>query len=331
MKKLTALALAVIIAAMLLTACSGGGGESSSAVSAPGDGQGGIADISDTVSRHHGGSPSDISSTPEPDPDPGPEPEPEPEPDPEPDPEPVKPDTLEGLDIANLNLGSPASRWRIAITKESALNAVKVVASYYDPVNAVYDGSVTRFFTNDMQFLKAVPGDYTYVCTCNGFFDKTLEHGYVVDNRKDYILITEAPPHGHGAMSGGYYYCTKYGVPIRRSISEGPTELERIPDGVLVPCVEYSGDILEEFSAELAGKKYGLSGNEGIVVPFEYDNITISHWGVCVYRAEKDGRVYYFDTKGKLLTPEGFSCGGDVYENRALVFEGSQGYIIEFS
>ena len=258
-------------------------------------------------------------------------PQPKPEPDPEPDPEPVKPDTLEGLDIANLNLGSPASRWRIAITKESALNAVKVVASYYDPVNAVYDGSVTRFFTNDMQFLKAVPGDYTYVCTCNGFFDKTLEHGYVVDNRKDYILITEAPPHGHGAMSGGYYYCTKYGVPIRRSISEGPTELERIPDGVLVPCVEYSGDILEEFSAELAGKKYGLSGNEGIVVPFEYDNITISHWGVCVYRAEKDGRVYYFDTKGKLLTPEGFSCGGDVYENRAWVFEGSQGYIIEFS
>ena len=43
-----------------------------------------------------------------------------------------------------------------------------------------------------------------------------------------------------------------------------------------------------------------------------------------------DGKTYYFSTDGTNLTPEGFDCGAQPYENRAWVFKDGQGYIIEF-
>ena len=73
---------------------------------------------------------------------------------------------------------------------------------------------------------------------------------------------------------------------------------------------------------------------EKIIIPFEYDFITTTQTEgqpLGVYLAIKDGKSYYISSEGRNLTPDGFDCGSQPFNDRAWVFNGSQGYIIKFN
>ena len=104
-----------------------------------------------------------------------------------------------------------------------------------------------------------------------------------------------------------------------------PTE-----DGKYKFIIDSEGDL----SFEDVKGKYGLVNNGKIIIPFEYDYMeSYDDWGtntVGVVLTVKDGRTYYLSTDGTNLTPDGFDCGSEPFNDRAWVFNDGQGYIIEF-
>ena len=241
-----------------------------------------------------------------------------------------------------------ATSYRIAFTKESALNATECISnvSMSIPITAIYDGSVTRFFhAVKGTFYHAVPGKYLYPC-CDGFLSGDLNKfnaNYAVmfefDDEGNASVKTEHS--GHGAIGTVYdFYSEKDGCAFAWFADlDNKLLLSYIEDNLVI-CREYLSDqsVSEatengEFSLDdsLLGK-YGLVKNDEVIIPFEYDSMVTVYGGntVGVVMAQKDDRTYYFSTNGTNLTPDGYDCGAQPYNNRAWVFEDGQGYILEF-
>lgn len=256
-------------------------------------------------------------------------------------------DDLPGIDGYNYNRS--ASGYRIAFTKESALGATECITNVNIRIAAIYDGSVTRFFDAvNGTYYHAVSGKYLYPC-CEGTFlagdlnDWNSDYSITFTRGKDgynenevvFIMNDHA---GHGI---DYGYDSVY-AEYDKKVYLYDQELYRVTGGA-VPCRYYSGEtpVLQTyfedgvFEADKARiGKYGIASNEKVIVPFEYDLILTAQSddeNVGVYLAIKDGRSYYFSSDGRNLTPQGFDCGSQPYQNRAWVFEDGQGYIIEFN
>lgn len=261
-------------------------------------------------------------------------------------------DTTSGiLDIEGVVTDFPsraATSYRIAYTKSSALNAIDCVTNVgmSTPVTAIFDGSVTRFFhATKGTFYNAVPGKYLYPC-CEGFlsgdsssFDGNYAVMFEFDDEDEPTITNEH--FGHGGFGNVYdFYSETDGCAYMWFSDIDGTFFARYMEDNLVICREYIGnqDITNAFEndellvtdSDLG--KYGLIKNDNVIIPFEYDYMVTVYGAndVGVVLAKRDGRSYYFSTNGTNLTPDGFDCGSQPYNNRAWVFEDGQGYILEF-
>lgn len=246
-----------------------------------------------------------------------------------------------------------ATSYRIAYTKESALQATDCISNVgmEVPVTAVFDGKVTRFFhATKGTFYHAVPGKYLYPC-CNGFLSGDLDSfngNYAVmfefDEEGNATVSNEH--FGHGGFDNAYdFYCESDGCAYVWIPDLDGDFLAPYLEGNLVICREYLGDqnITSAFKnnelnlehSDLG--KYGLVKNDTIIIPFEYDYMVTVYGdadspanNVGVVLAQKEGRSYYFSTDGTNLTPDGFDCGSQPFNDRAWVYDDGQGYILEF-
>ncbi len=231
---------------------------------------------------------------------------------------------------------------------------------YSKSVTAVYDGSNTYFYNAfDGTYLHSEKGEWTFQC-CGGFYneDKTNWIGFELDKDTDEFLhIIKDNGHAHGFGGVHNYYIPSTGKTYSVYHDEGGATLYE-GDGLFI-CIRLTDkEILEGFNNPMNpsypredGKytflldlpnvsfpkvegKYGLVDNGKIIIPFEYDYMeSLDGWGtntVGVVLAVKDGRTYYFSTDGTNLTPDGFDCGSEPFNDRAWVFNDGQGYIIEF-
>lgn len=229
-------------------------------------------------------------------------------------------------------------------TKPSELNALSCnTATVYHKsehsVTAVYDGSVTHFLgAISGEYYRAEQGEWTRAC-CGGFFNADGDNWIRFEFEKDTdkFLYAEKILHGHGGGIVYNFYTPSTGKTYSFVADEDDYELYEC-DGTFI-CVERTNDDLSEFLEGTFDKadnneKYGLTNNGKIVIPFEYDCIetlnTKEFGAVGVVLAIKDGRSYYLSTDGTTLTPDGFDCGSEPFENRAWVFNDGNGYIIEF-
>lgn len=229
-------------------------------------------------------------------------------------------------------------------------------------VTAVYDGSNTYFYNAfDGAYLHSEKGEWTFPC-CGGFYneDKTNWIGFELDKETDEFLhIIKDNGHAHGFGREYNFYIPSTGKTYSVfSDEDGATLYEG--DGLFICIRPTDNGILEAFNNPLNpsfptedGKykfiidstggefnfydvkgKYGLVDNGRIVIPFEYDYMeSYDGWETNtagVVLAVKDGRTYYFSTDGTNLTPDGFDCGSEPFNDRAWVFNDGQGYIIEF-
>ncbi len=246
-------------------------------------------------------------------------------------------DILDRYDFAKSAIGH-----QIVYTKTSALNATECMTNVTIGITAIYDGSVTRFFDAlNGTYYHALYGRYEpcddnspdHYCV-GGFLGKdyndTIEFTRISENEVTFVMNDHA---GHAFdCSYNALYCeadkkvyaydfTLYGV-------KG-----------LTPCRYYEGSVMSCFDGtdfdidESKLGKYGVASNEKVIIPFEYDLIITAQGNedVGVYLAIKDGKSYYFSSDGFNLTPDGFDCGSQPFNDRAWVFEDGQGWIIKFN
>ena len=222
-------------------------------------------------------------------------------------------------------------------TKVSALNATECITNCNVGITAIYDGSVTRFFDAvNGTYYHAVSGKYLYPC-CEGSFlagdlndfnsNYSITFTRVGETEVTFVMNDHA---GHGIdFSYNSLYCKS-----NKKVYAYDQELYRVHGAM--PCRLYVGDSesLGSIDANVDESKllkYGVASNEKVIIPFEYDLIITANENVGVYLAVKDGRCYYFSSEGRNLTPDGFDCGSQPFNDRAWVFNGSQGYIIKFN
>ena len=250
---------------------------------------------------------------------------------------------------------SAAKGYKIVYTKVKPINALSCFTDGW--VTAVYDGRITRFFNSrsgefycaELGEFALDPGgsafcpkpknqeindwnvpmiyfemDYANNKLLNVDYDFYLETGYgsvynLYDGDTGIIYYVDADDDGasYGFGGEGLFTCTLWEDLSTKKVYDF-----------------FETDAYQIFKEELPSKKFGLVTNESIVIPFEYDYISdIEHstYEVGVVLAVKDGKTYYFASDGTNLTPEGFDCGTEPVDNRAWVFEGGNGWIIEFN
>lgn len=257
-----------------------------------------------------------------------------------------KPDGYDGLMPIPVGSVRAAKGYRIAYTKESPLSATECITNCAVEITAIYDGAVTRFFDAvNGTYYHAVAGKYLYPC-CHGFLAGTREspnENYSICFSRDkddrsIVTYTINTHDGHGNDDLYAIYCESdqkvyfYDYALYRVEGDGAVACRYysasspldayIKDGYIIEIIEYS-----------AIGKYGIVKNGKIIVPFEYDLILSGQdeEGVGVYMAKKNGKTYYIASDGTVLTPDGFDCGSQPYKNRAWVFDGGQGYMLEFN
>ncbi len=204
---------------------------------------------------------------------------------------------------------------RIAFTKVSALNATKCATNPISGMTAIFDGEITRFFgAVKGEFDKAVYGKYLLPVE-DEFVTGELSED--LSSKAFFSTVDNAVFFFEGSLS---YFSTESSV-ICRKLESDFSFVENWTENKPITIKSH----------ELS--KYGVVKNGKTVIPFEYDSITTyaAEDEVGVYRCIKDGRTYYFSSSGYNLTPEGFTCGSEPFKNRAWVYEGSQGYILEFN
>lgn len=351
MKRLTFTVLAALLClSLLLSACDGNGETSSSADKDPSEVISDPSlpesiDDSDSPSvpddSSEGESSSDIESLPPEDisePDVSVPDESKPE---------NKPDSYDGLMPIPVDSVRAAKGYRIAYTKESALAATECITNRTIDITAIYDGSVTRFFDAvNGTYYHAVAGKYLYPC-CEGTFlvgaigNQNANYSITFSRDKDnsaVVTYTTNDHDGHGKEDVDAIYCASdekiylYNDALYRVDGDGAVACRYYsgaspltaynPHGYATDAIDYS-----------AMGKYGIAKNGEIIVPFEYDLILSGQDGDCVgvYMTEKDGRTYYISSDGVVLTPDGFDCGSQPVKNRAWVFDGENGYMLEFN
>lgn len=246
-----------------------------------------------------------------------------------------------------------ASGCRIAFTKESALVAEACFTNTNIGVTAIFDGAVTRFFgAVNGEYYIALYGEYLAPCH-DGFYDissgkrgdfvefKFDENGKFISADENNHIHTDTPNEivFYSPFNKKAYCYDVYSDHSRLFVYEDG-EGAAICRELMLNCdieADWKNNSLAIDESSLG--KYGLVEDGEIIIPFEYDSIS-TYLGqsdlatgnsVGVVRAEKDGRFYYISTSGYLLTPEGFDCGSQPFADRAWVFNGGQGYIIEFN
>ncbi len=257
-----------------------------------------------------------------------------------------KPDSYEGLMPIPVDSVRAAKGYRIAYTKESALSATDCITNCAIGITSIYDGSVTRFFDAvNGTYYHAVAGKYLYPC-CDGFLAGDLDShngNYSISFSRDkddssIVTYTVNNHEGHGNEDVNAIYCES-----DQKVYFYDYALYRVDGDGAVACRYYSGaspldaylqdGYITDIIDDSAIGKYGIAKNGEIIVPFEYDFILSGQddEGVGVYMAKKDGKVYYISSDGSVLTPDGFDCGSQPCKNRAWVFDGEQGYMLEFN
>ena len=246
-----------------------------------------------------------------------------------------------------------ASGYRIAFTKESALVAEACFTNTNIGVTAIFDGAVTRFFgAVNGEYYIALYGEYLAPCH-DGFYDissgkrgdfvefKFDENGKFISADENNHIHTDTPNEivFYSPFNKKAYCYDVYSDHSRLFVYEDG-EGAAICRELMLNCdieADWKNNSLAIDESSLG--KYGLVEDGEIIIPFEYDSIS-TYLGqsdlatgnsVGVVRAEKDGRFYYISTSGYLLTPDGFDCGSQPFADRAWVFNGGQGYIIEFN
>lgn len=242
---------------------------------------------------------------------------------------------------------------RISYTKVSPIEAKKAVSDATVSVTAIYDGKITRFFKTTGDYISSVAGDYTE--HSSGVFYNG-DTGYSFKTDKDgNVTMEKIKPFGTGKVSAINIYESCTGNVFMLEMSEEGISAYRRKDGQAVAAIElackngdelgfYNGKLTDcgdtskvrydgEFHLDSEGMysvgKYGVYNGKDIV-PFEYDLVTGGDSGV--FRAEKDGRVFYFSSDGTRLGSEkGYTVGSDVIGNHAWVFDGTHGYVLAFS
>ncbi len=257
------------------------------------------------------------------------------------------PEDEDGLmPIYNINHIRDAKGYRIAFTKESALSATECITNCNVGITAVYDGIVTRFFDSvNGAYFHAISGKYLYPC-CDGTFlsgdlnshNSSYSIRFVRDKNDNSIVTYTLNDHdGHGLedvnaiyseADGKVYY---YDHALYGSVGEGTVDCRYYSSEDSIYLYYMENGIVDIDTSALG--KYGIVKDGSIVLPFEYDLVISgqTNENVGVYLAVKDGRYYYVSSSGFNLTPDGFDCGSQPYNNRAWVFNGSQGYILEFN
>lgn len=221
------------------------------------------------------------------------------------------------IEIPEITVGlfsKDAKSQRIAFTKVSALSAKKCVTNPETGMTAIFDGEITRFFGAVRgEFDKAVYGKYLLP---NGEEFEIGEIGLGYSENAFFSTVDAAVYHFDGTLScftqDSSVVCRK----LETDFSLAENWLENKP-------IEIDESTLG---------KFGVVKNGRTVIPFEYDSISTyaTEEEVGVYRCVKEGRTYYISSSGYNLTPDGYSCGSEPFGNRAWVYDGSQGYILEF-
>lgn len=230
--------------------------------------------------------------------------------------------------------------YRIAYTKVNPTAAKECVTNPAIKITAIYDGVMTRFFHSVTgEYYHALPGKYLYYC-CDSFSsgdvsDYNLNYSYQFSfDENGAVTVTEKSGHDHEtAVNSSYLYSAEAGIFILNS--DGNAKAYEAGSGIFVICrkLEHSTESSSFYGiAEEDLGKYGVVCNNEIIIPFEYDGIDSfqSESDLGVYRAVKDGKTYYISSSGENLNPDGFTCGAVPLQNRAWVFDGEQGYVIEF-
>lgn len=221
------------------------------------------------------------------------------------------------IEIPEITVGvfqKDAKSQRIAFTKVSALSAKKCVTNPETGMTAIFDGEITRFFgAIKGEFDKAVYGKYLLP---DGIEFALGEIGLGYCENAYFSTVDAAVYHLDGTLScftqESSVVCRKLETdysPAENWLDNKPIDIDRSKLG-----------------------KYGVVKNGKTVIPFEYDSIFTyaTDEEVGVYRCVKEGRTYYISSSGYNLTPDGYSCGSEPFGNRAWVYDGSQGYILEF-
>ncbi len=235
-----------------------------------------------------------------------------------------------------------AVSYNIDYTKVDPTSAVQCVTNDGCGITAVYDGAVTRFFDSVTgEYYDIMVGKYLYPCCDIGFIQGELgvsdDYSYAItfSRKEDFnpIAIERDSDHNHG---GDY----PRPVTIHYSAERNMAYLVYPNgDGEGMELYYFTEDSYVACRDTVTGK-YGVVCNGEVIIPFEYSSIDSlqgasnrvggSDGDVGVFRAVKDGKTYYISTNGRNLTPNGFTCGSAPYKDRAWVFDGSQGYVIQF-
>jgi hypothetical protein len=239
-----------------------------------------------------------------------------------------------------------AKGYSIAYTKTSPLQAVECLTSVSGGITAIYDGAVTRFFD-------AVNGTYYHALygryePCDLNWMDVLNPGEFVDGDYEQIIRFTRTSENNVTFDLDEFVISAHDFSYEAVYSEADKRVYVVDldlSGIKgqMPCRLYTAEkspleIFDGTDAPVIDEsklgKYGVASDEKVIIPFEYDFITTTQTEgqpLGVYLAIKDGKSYYISSEGRNLTPDGFDCGSQPFNDRAWVFNGSQGYIIKFN
>ena len=264
----------------------------------------------------------------------------------------------EELPVTDLKPVKTVTYCKRVFTKVDPVYATKVTADGKSKVTAIFDGKYTRFFATKGDYISAVPGDYTE--HYNGIFYNG-NTGFEFSEDADGVITSAKTPEFEkrkafpiniyeSSTGNVFMFEEKDNHIVIRRRGEGlavaaidlmcanDRELV-VEDGKLVDSEngkkyvlfdgEFHTDNLDPEMMYSLGK-YGVKNGGYDTVPFIYDKVTTGDGSV--FRAEKDGRVYYFAADGTQFGNEnGYTAGADVYDGLAWVFDGGDGRVLKFS
>ena len=233
------------------------------------------------------------------------------------------------------------SSYRIAFTKNSPVDAVSCITNQNIGITGFFDGKWTRYSDSVTgEYLTCITGEYLFPL-CDSFASGNLFSGFKSNknaikftrDESGKISFTREDVEATDFESSLYVY-SKADEKVF-CLTENcvyAVEGEKVFD-----CVVTADSLLENINAERCvsasfienlPKEHALAKN-GALIKGGFKNIVRSADSLAFACYDESG-VYYFTADGKLLHDTPYTCGGAIYGNRAWVFKGSQGYVLEF-